>query len=89
VQRAPATIELACAAAFLSLLIGLPIGIYTRLRARSMTPSSPWSARCSASRSRASCSASLLIMVFSVELRWLPSFGRGEVVQAGWWSTGC
>ena len=30
----------------------------------------------------------LLIWVFAVELQWLPSFGRGEVVDLGWWSTG-
>ncbi len=30
----------------------------------------------------------LLILVFSVNLGWLPAFGRGEVVQIGWWSTG-
>jgi peptide/nickel transport system permease protein len=29
-----------------------------------------------------------LIYLFSVELRWLPSFGRGETVKIGWWSTG-
>jgi len=30
----------------------------------------------------------LLIFIFSVELGWLPSFGRGDVVRLGWWSTG-
>ena len=30
----------------------------------------------------------LLIWLFSVELNWLPSFGRGEVVDLGWWKTG-
>ena len=30
----------------------------------------------------------LLILVFSVWLGWFPSFGRGDVVQLGWWSTG-
>ena len=29
-----------------------------------------------------------MIWLFSVELNWLPSFGRGEVVELGWWSTG-
>ena len=29
-----------------------------------------------------------LIYLFAVELRWLPSYGRGEVVKLGWWSTG-
>jgi peptide/nickel transport system permease protein len=30
----------------------------------------------------------LLIYLFAVELGWLPSFGRGDVVDLGWWSTG-
>src|SRR5437870_5354625 len=30
----------------------------------------------------------LLILVFAVGLGWFPSFGRGETVQLGWWSTG-
>src|SRR6185295_10284058 len=30
----------------------------------------------------------LLILLFAVTLGWLPSFGRGDVVQLGWWSTG-
>jgi peptide/nickel transport system permease protein len=30
----------------------------------------------------------LLILVFAVVLGWLPSFGRGNVVQFGWWSSG-
>jgi peptide/nickel transport system permease protein len=30
----------------------------------------------------------LFILIFSVTLQWLPAFGRGEVVQLGWWSTG-
>ena len=30
----------------------------------------------------------LLIYIFAVELGWLPSFGRGQTVDLGWWSTG-
>jgi peptide/nickel transport system permease protein len=88
VQRAPATIELACAAALLSLLVGLPLGIYTAVRAGSA------GARLAMVGSLFGVSIPsfllgiLLIMAFSVELRWLPSFGRGDVVQVGWWSTG-
>ena len=29
----------------------------------------------------------LLIMVFSVHLGWFPSFGRGGMVELGWWSS--
>ena len=30
----------------------------------------------------------LLIYLFSVTLGWLPSFGRGDTVRLGWWTTG-
>jgi peptide/nickel transport system permease protein len=30
----------------------------------------------------------LLILFFAVMLGWLPSFGRGETVALGWWTTG-
>jgi peptide/nickel transport system permease protein len=30
----------------------------------------------------------LLIYLFAVVLGWLPSFGRGDVVRIGWWTTG-
>ena len=30
----------------------------------------------------------LLILVFAVVLGWFPSFGRGEVVHIGWWTSG-
>ena len=30
----------------------------------------------------------LLIYLFSVTLGWLPSFGRGDIVRLGWWTTG-
>jgi peptide/nickel transport system permease protein len=30
----------------------------------------------------------LLILVFAVNLQWLPSYSRGDVTQLGWWSTG-
>ena len=30
----------------------------------------------------------LLILVFGVILGWLPTFGRGDVVDLGWWTTG-
>jgi peptide/nickel transport system permease protein len=30
----------------------------------------------------------LLILVFAVHLGWFPSFGRGDTVKIGWWSSG-
>jgi len=30
----------------------------------------------------------LMILIFAVGLGWFPSFGRGDVVSIGWWSSG-
>jgi len=87
-ERAPATLELAFCAAALALLIGVPMGVYTGLYRTS------WLSRFFLTFSLIGVSLPtfligiLLILVFSVWLGWLPSFGRGEVVQLGWWSTG-
>lgn len=88
VQRLPATLELAAAAALLSLAIGIPFGIYTALRPDGMA------ARLVLGSSLIGVSLPnfllgiLLVLVFTIELGWLPSSGRGEIVQIGWWSTG-
>ncbi len=87
-ERAPATLELAFCAAALSLLIGVPMGVYTGLYRNS------WLSRFFLTFSLIGVSLPtfligiLLILVFAVWLGWLPSFGRGETVQIGWWSTG-
>ncbi|MBX6740881.1 MAG: ABC transporter permease [Acetobacteraceae bacterium] len=87
-ERAPATLELAFCAAALALLVGVPMGVYTGLYRNS------WLSRFFLTFSLIGVSLPtfligiLLILVFSVWLGWLPSFGRGDVVQIGWWSTG-
>jgi peptide/nickel transport system permease protein len=87
-DRLPATLELAMAAAVLALLVGIPLGVYVALRRHS------WLAKFIMTASLVGVSLPtfligiLLILVFSVWLGWFPSFGRGEVVQLGRWSTG-
>ena len=87
-ERAPATLELAFCAAAIALLVGVPMGVFTGLYRRS------WLSRFFLTFSLIGVSLPtfligiLLILVFSVWLGWLPSFGRGEVVQIGSWSTG-
>jgi peptide/nickel transport system permease protein len=87
-ERAPATLELAFCAAALALLIGVPMGVYTGLYRNS------WLSRFFLTFSLVGVSLPtfligiLLILVFAVWLGWLPSFGRGDTVQLGWWSTG-
>jgi len=87
-ERMPATLELSLVASALALGIGIVLGVYTGLNRQG------WLARTLMALSLVGVSLPtfligiLLILVFSVVLNWLPSYGRGEVVQLGWWSTG-
>ena len=87
-RRLPATLELSFVSAVFALLVGIPMGVYTGLHRDS------WLSKLFLSISLIGISLPtffigiLLIFVFAVTLQWLPSFGRGEVVQLGWWSTG-
>ncbi len=87
-ERLPATLELSLAAALLALAIGIPAGVYAALRRGT------WSAQLLLTLSLVGVSLPtfligiLLILVFAVILGWLPSFGRGETVAFGWWTTG-
>lgn len=87
-ERIPATLELACLALILSLLIGLPIGVYTAVLHRRWTSNILMGLSLAGVSLPSFVVGILLIFVFSVKLGWLPSFGRGEVVQIGWWTTG-
>jgi peptide/nickel transport system permease protein len=86
-ERMPATLELSFCAAMFAMLIGIPMGVYTGLYPRH------WSSRWFQAVSLIGISLPtfligiLLILFFSVILHWLPSFGRGETVQIGWWTT--
>ncbi|MEI2417455.1 ABC transporter permease [Orrella sp. JC864] len=87
-ERLPATVELSLAAAALALVVGVPLGVYTALRRRG------WLAQSLLALSLLGVSLPtfligiLLILVFSVQLGWLPSYGRGETVRIGGWTTG-
>jgi peptide/nickel transport system permease protein len=87
-ERLPATLELALCAATIALIGGTLMGVYTALRR------DKWTSQVLLTGSLIGVSLPnfligiLLILVFAVELKWLPSFGRGDVTQLGFWSTG-
>jgi len=88
VERLPATLELSLVAALFALAAGILMGVYTALRRDS------WVTQLLLGVSLIGVSLPtfligiLLILVFSVQLGWLPSFGRGDTVALGWWTTG-
>ncbi|MCS6779494.1 MAG: ABC transporter permease [Geminicoccaceae bacterium] len=87
-ERLPATVELVFVSALLALLIGIPLGVYTGIRRDGRL------ARLLMTVSLIGVSLPTfvigigLIYLFSVTLGWLPSFGRGETVRLGFWTTG-
>lgn len=87
-ERMPATLELSIVAAVMALVIGVPMGVYTGLR-RDGALSRLFMALSLVGVSLPTFLIGiLLILLFGVILQWLPTFGRGEVVDLGWWTTG-
>ncbi|MBM3367120.1 MAG: ABC transporter permease [Betaproteobacteria bacterium] len=88
IDRLPATLELSICAALIALVAGIAMGVYTALRKDS------WLSQAMLALSLVGVSLPtfligiLLILLFAVVLGWLPSFGRGDTVDLGWWSTG-
>ncbi|HLT99788.1 MAG TPA: ABC transporter permease [Burkholderiaceae bacterium] len=87
-ERFPATMELSVAAAGLALIVGLPLGVYTALNRHSRLSQLVLTLSLVGVSLPTFLIGILLILVFAVMLGWLPSYGRGETVQLGWWSTG-
>jgi peptide/nickel transport system permease protein len=80
-QRMPATLELAFGAMFLSLIIGLPLGLYAGLRPDTMLSKGIMAGSILGFSLPTFWVGLMLIMVFAVQLGWLPSTGRGETAQ--------
>jgi len=87
-ERLPATLELSLVAALFALAAGIPMGVYTALRPKSLFSHFLLAISLAGVSLPTFLIGILLILVFSVQLGWLPSFGRGDVVALGWWSTG-
>src|SRR5437762_3983802 len=88
VERLPATLELSFMAALFALAAGIPMGVYTALRRDS------WLSHALLAISLIGVSLPtfligiLLILVFSVQLGWLPSFVRGVCGMIVSWCSG-
>jgi peptide/nickel transport system permease protein len=88
VERLPATLELSLVAALFSLVVGIPMGVYTGLYPDRILSKVFQAVSLIGISLPTFLIGILLILFFGVILGWLPTFGRGEVIMLGWWSTG-
>lgn len=87
-EKLPATLELSIAAALIALVVGLPLGVYTALRRNGKLSQALLAFSLLGVSLPTFLIGILLILVFSVMLGWLPSYGRGDTVRIGWWTSG-
>src|SRR5437016_13868194 len=87
-ERMPATLELATCATVLAMVFGILMGVYSALRRDTLLAKAFQAISLIGISLPTFLIGILLIYLFSVTLGWLPSFGRGEVVRIGWWTTG-
>ncbi|MEL6884615.1 MAG: ABC transporter permease [Pseudomonadota bacterium] len=88
-ERAPATLELAAVSGIFAVLLGIALGVFTAIRRDGAAAHTVMAASLIGVSLPTFLIGILLIYLFSVELGWLPSFGRGDTVPLGdWWTTG-
>jgi peptide/nickel transport system permease protein len=88
VERLPATLELSFTAAVIALAVGIPMGVYAALRRGTFSSQLMMTLSLLGVSLPTFLIGILLILIFAVTLKWLPSFGRGEVIAFGSWTTG-
>jgi peptide/nickel transport system permease protein len=87
-ERLPATMELAICATIFAMVFGILMGVYSALHRDTVLAKAFQAISLIGISLPTFLIGILLIYLFAVELGWLPSFGRGEVVRLGWWTTG-
>ena len=88
-SRLPATLELSLVSAIFALVVGLPMGVYTGLYPNTFLSRLFLAVSLTGISLPTFLIGILLIFIFSVNLGWFPSFGRGETVTiGGFWTTG-
>ncbi len=87
-ERAPATLELAAVSGLFALTMGIVLGVFTAIRRRGIAATAIMAFSLIGVSLPTFLIGILLIYLFSVQLGWLPSFGRGDTVEIGGWTTG-
>ena len=87
VERIPATLELVFVSAVIALGVGIPMGVFTGINRSSFLSKSVLTVSLVGVSLPTFIIGISLIYIFAVHLGWLPSSGRGGVVEIGWWRT--
>ena len=87
-ERLPATLELVFISALIALITGTLLGVYTGINRRSVVSDLILAVSLLGVSLPTFVIGILFIYLFAVILGVLPSFGRGEVVTLGFWTTG-
>jgi peptide/nickel transport system permease protein len=80
-QRMPATLELALTAMVIAIVLGLPLGLWAGLKPDSVAAKTIMAGSILGFSLPTFWVGLMLIMVFAVQLGWLPSTGRGQTVE--------
>ncbi|MEM9605652.1 MAG: ABC transporter permease [Pseudomonadota bacterium] len=87
-ERAPATVELALVSGAFALTLGTVLGVLTTVHRHTVAARVVMTVSLIGVSLPTFLIGIVLMYVFSVELDWLPSFGRGDTVTVGGWQTG-
>jgi peptide/nickel transport system permease protein len=87
-ERLPATLELSLMAGIIALAVGIPLGVYAALRRGKFLAQAVMGFSLLGVSLPTFLIGIFLILIFAVLLKWLPSFGRGDTVELGRWTTG-
>lgn len=85
--RMPATAELGLVSLLISIAVGIPAGIYTALHNKGVLTNAILISTLVGISIPTFVIGIFLIYLFGVQLGWLPTFGRGDTVEIGWWKT--
>lgn len=87
-EKAPATLELVLVSSLLIIFLSVPLGIYSAIKPNSFFSRALMGTSVVGVSIPVFLIAIMMVYVFSIKLGWLPSYGRGELVNIGGWDSG-
>lgn len=87
-DKLPATLELVFGATLIIIAVAIPLGVYTAIHPNSLFTKTVMALSSIGISIPVFLTAIMLMYIFSIELGWLPSYGRGETLNLLGWKSG-